>query len=330
MGSRANAVVIEGGKRHVFYSHGAAQLMDALMFWGPEHALLEVQGWRGDEEDVDEDGPEDEWWLDNVWAEGGCCIDLDNRHLILYGGEDIVCDVLWNETYLRLLAYTWRGWTIEWSWGELGQIARYAGVTGDKLEEIDCKLTCGLDDPDWLIERLFLDPSVKGCYAPSTLSVSLDGTLRAAFTIQEEPEKILYLGERIWDILDRLQPVPLLRDDDEFLVASLHLDFDKREIWVWRMWGSYIDIELPEYWSGWKLFDCRHRYRRFFSSVPRFIEFVPRSEEVYIKKIRSWVCTDKDYFAPHGLALEERERIFEAVFAQYRSDNPEPRILPDV
>lgn len=34
MGSRANAVVIESGKCHVYYSHGAAQFMDALMFWG--------------------------------------------------------------------------------------------------------------------------------------------------------------------------------------------------------------------------------------------------------------------------------------------------------
>lgn len=64
MGSRANAVVIESGKCHVYYSHGAAQFMDALMFWGPKHALLEVRDWRGGYED---DGdPQNGWWLDNA------------------------------------------------------------------------------------------------------------------------------------------------------------------------------------------------------------------------------------------------------------------------
>lgn len=141
---------------------------------------------------------------------------------------------------------------------------------------------------------------------------------------------MLTVEGRIGRLLDHLQPSPLVRDDDEFLMGSLHLDFDKREIWVWRTWDNHIDIDLPAYWSGWKLFDCKYHYRKFYSSAPRFIEFVPRSEDLYIQKIRDWVCKDKDYFAPHGLALEERERLFEEVRAQYRSDNPTPRILPEL
>ena len=100
-------MIIENGKRHVYYSHGAAQDLDALMFWGPDSALAEIRGWRDGREDEPEwDG---EWWLDNVWAEGGCCMDLDNKVLILYGGDDPECDVLWLETYLKLLPYTWPG-----------------------------------------------------------------------------------------------------------------------------------------------------------------------------------------------------------------------------
>ena len=113
MGSRANAVVVQNGTCRVYYAHWAAQFMDALMFWGPEHALAEISRWNDDVEEFLD--PNDAPWLDNVWAEGGCCIDLDTRHLILYGGEDIECDLLWLETYLRLLPYTWQGWTIEWS-----------------------------------------------------------------------------------------------------------------------------------------------------------------------------------------------------------------------
>ena len=92
MGSRANAVVMQNGTCRIHYAHWAAQLMDALMFWGPEHALAEISEWEDDVEELLD--PNDAPWLDNVWAEGGCCIDLDARHLILYGGEDIECDLL--------------------------------------------------------------------------------------------------------------------------------------------------------------------------------------------------------------------------------------------
>lgn len=327
MGSRANAVVIENEKRRVYYSHGAAQFMDALVFWGPEHALLEFREWK---DNVACDDPEVEPWLDNVWAEGGCCIDLDNQHLILYGGEDIECDVLWLETYLRLLEYSWRGWTVEWSWGELTQIARYAGISGDRLKEIDCNYKSYPSNIDrYINDDLFASPDRRD-WESSTLSVAKNGDVRAAFTLESWPESILAVGNRIVELFPHLQSSPLLRDDDEFLMGSLHLDFDKREIWLWHTWDNNIDIEPPAHWSDWKFFDCRHHYREFYSSVPRFIEFVSRSEDLYIQKIRDWVCQDRNDFAPHGLALEKRERIFEEVLAQYRSDNPKPRILPEL
>lgn len=97
MGSRANAVVIESGKRRIYFHRWAAQTLDALMSWGPGAALAEIREWDEVHPDSDE-----ERWLDNVWAEGGCCIDFDRHHLLLYGGEDIECDVLWLETYMRL------------------------------------------------------------------------------------------------------------------------------------------------------------------------------------------------------------------------------------
>lgn len=42
MGSRANAVVMRNGSRRVFYSHGAAEHMDALAFFGPQHVVAEI------------------------------------------------------------------------------------------------------------------------------------------------------------------------------------------------------------------------------------------------------------------------------------------------
>ena len=326
MGSRANAVVIENGRRHVYYSHWAAQFMDALMFWGPDHALAEVSSWL----DGREDDPESdvEWWLDNVWAEGGCCIDLDKRHLVIYGGEDIECDVLWLETYLRLLPYTWRSWTTEWSWGELAQIASYAGLTGDRLKEIDCSYRAQLPKDRERYVSHYLELSDRQHPASSTISVKRGGAVRAAYTCESEPEVMLDLEGGIERVIDKLEASCLEYDDDEFLMGALHLDYDAREIWVWRTWNNNVGIEATRYWSGWKVFDCGYRYRDFYSSVPHFIDFAPRSEDEYLDKIEAWVGRDGRGFSPHGLSAGERLRIFRSVLEQYRLDNPEPRQVP--
>lgn len=325
MGSRANAVVIQEGRRHVYYAHWAAQYMDALMFWGPEHALAEIREWR----DGREDDPESdvEWWLDDAWAEGGCCIDLDKRHLILYGGEDIECDVLWLETYMKLLPYTWRGWTTEWSWGELSQIARYAGVTGAQLEEISCSRKGAIpDDRDWYIDT-FLECSTKQ-RPTSTVAIRRNGTVRSIYTSESEPEVLLDLEGDIERVIEKMSPRSLDYDDDEFLMGSLFLDYDSHEIWLWHMWNNNLEIDLPAYWTGWKQHDCKYRYDTFFESVPHFIDFVPRSENVYLSKIGGWVCKDRESLAPHGLPTKERSAIFEDVLTRYRADNPTPRQLP--
>lgn len=325
MGSRANAVVIQKGKRHVYYAHWAAQYMDALMFWGPELALAEVRAWN----DGREDNPESkvEWWLDDVWAEGGCCIDLDKRHLILYGGEDIECDVLWLETYMRLLPYTWRGWTAEWSWGEMTQIARYAGVTGELLEEINrsCKKILP-DDRDWYINSILelwtqQPPS-------STLAIKRNGDILSIFTSEPEPEILLDLEDDIDRVIERMSPRTLNYDDDEFLMGSLFLDYDAREVWVWRTWNNNAEIELPARWSDWKLHDCKYHYEVFFESVPHFIDFAQKPEDAYLNKIKKWVCRDQEGFAPHGLPAKERSTIFGEILTRYRADSPTPRQLP--
>lgn len=329
MGSRANAVVIQDGKRHVYYAHWAAQFMDALAFWGPEHLLLEVQEWRdGREDDPAWDG---EWWLDNTWAEGGCCIDFDNKLLLLYGGEDIACDVLWLETYLKLLPYTWPGWNIEWSWGELGQIARYAGIAGEKLEEIDCKIT---DYPSgkWLDEyvRNAFDVSEWQFPGVSTLSICREGGLRASFLDETEPENLLFIEGRVGEAVARLGEVPLVYDGGEFLMGGIHMDYDARSIWLWRTWNNSIEIGLPDYWRGWQLYDFHHDYRAFYHEVPQIVEFACRPETDYIEKIRNWVLNGSLEDFSRGMKLEERKRILAEVLGRYREDNPSQVFVPDL
>lgn len=329
MGSRANAVVIRNGKRHVYYSHGAAQVLDAYAFFGPDFLLTEVQSWRdGREDNPDWDG---EWWLDNAFAEGGCCIDLDSKHLLLYGGDAPECDVLWLETYLKLIGYTWEGWTVEWSWGELGQIARYCGVTGKKLEDIDWKFA---ERPEGSFLKKYVDVQLGISeplpYISSTLSVMRRGRTRAAFTSESMPEKWLFIASRIDKAITKLVDVPLHHEDEEFLMSSIHLDYDACEIWLWRTWDTYIDVELPEYWAGWQLHDCRYDYRSFFRAVPPIVDFAGRSEADYVREITAYVRGIWISDNPADEKRDVKERILNAALESYRRDNPEPPLLPQL
>lgn len=176
---------------------------------------------------------------------------MDTRHLILYGGEDIECDLLWLETYLRLLPYTWQGWTIEWSWGELAQIARYVGVTGQKLDEIDCsRMRKAPNDRDRFIDW-FLSTMHEQQSACTTISIQREGTILTAFSDETNLEILLGLEGSIERIITRLSPEHLVYDYDEFLMGALHLDYDAREIRLWRTWYNSSDIELSVYWLGW-------------------------------------------------------------------------------
>lgn len=324
MGSRANAVVIEDGKRHVYCHRWAAQTLDALMFWGTEVALAEIHEWDDGYPDSD-----DEPWLDNVWAEGGCCIDFDRRHLLLYGGDDIECDVLRLETYMNLIRYPWEGWSVEWAWGELGQIARYAGVVGAQLEEIDCKATCHPMDFDAFLKGVI---DISDLMAPGScaLSVKRDGALVASFLDCSQPEELLLTESRIEELFATLGDAPLIYDSDEFLMGSLHLDYDARKIWLWRTWGNNIDFEAPGYWDGWELHDLKCDYRAFYAAVPDAVEFAPFPEDVYLGKIGKWLCRDEYCFAPGGLPAEERTRRFSEILVRYKADNPEQRMLPEL
>lgn len=99
---------------------------------------------------------------------------------------------------------------------------------------------------------------------------------------------------------------------------------------MWRTWYNSSDIELPMYWSGWRLHDCKYRYREFYASTPHAIDVASRSEDVYLKKIESWVCRNFGGVASSDLSVEARTAIFQDVLARYRADSPEPRYLPEL
>ena len=118
MGQRCNLIIVEDGAFKLYYDHWAANRLDDELFWGPETARAFI-------EQRDEDPNA---WLDEVWSEGGCVLDFDARRLTWYGGEDILYDPSLNLAHAELMATQWDGWTVEWAYDGIFDLARRVGV----------------------------------------------------------------------------------------------------------------------------------------------------------------------------------------------------------
>lgn len=122
MGHRANLMIIREGNYSLYYSHWCAITLPSDLFWGPEAAVAFI-----------EQQEPAEGWLDNAWAEGCACVDLDHRHLLWYGGEDEHYEIPLRRHLLKMMQPLWPGWTIEWASSGILDMAAYVGYPVEEL-----------------------------------------------------------------------------------------------------------------------------------------------------------------------------------------------------
>ena len=124
MGQRANLITVEDGEHTLRYDHWVANRLDDILFWGADYALSYFDA----QETVGEDG-----WLDEIWAEGGAVLDLDKRHLLWWGGEDVNHELPVRRVYLKLQKKVWHDWTIEWAHRGIVDLAECIGLPKEKV-----------------------------------------------------------------------------------------------------------------------------------------------------------------------------------------------------
>src|ERR1700743_2655913 len=105
MGQCANLIVISNGQADVYYTHHRANTLDQDLFWGPQYALGFIRAQR-------QVTPND--LLNELWAQGGAVMDLDQKRLIWFGGEDVSCWLPLRRVHVDLMGRLWQGWTVEW------------------------------------------------------------------------------------------------------------------------------------------------------------------------------------------------------------------------
>jgi len=121
VGHRCNYVVRENGARTLYYSHWGALGIVRNFFWGLDAA----RAFLAEQEETDD-------WLDDVWGEGGIALDVDERVLVVTGG-DIVGEP--RDLSLRLMSAIW-GWD-RFQVRDVESLVEIGGAVGVPRERIE-------------------------------------------------------------------------------------------------------------------------------------------------------------------------------------------------
>lgn len=245
MGQRANLILEDDEGYDLYYSHWRAHSLDCDLFWGPDAAIEFIQRQRSVA-----DGAE---WLDEVWAEGGAVVDLAERSLLWFGGEDVLHDVPLRRVHLALMKEMWPGWEVRWAHEHIWELANYVGHGGEALLRGDANAYLPKihhpEEPDWLSFVL----SLRGS----------DGRwkLHAYDTLEQEaalagPGWLAALGAA-----DLPETYDYAARTDTFPQGGLHIDEAARRVDVWLApAAAAFERRLKYAWPGW---DVRWHRDRF-------------------------------------------------------------------
>lgn len=250
MGSRAHYVIIEDGRHRNLYSQWGAHEIDLDLLPGPGSALRFARAQHPVEA-----------WTDAEMCDGAALFDLDTRTLLWFGhcgGDPAV-----RAAALATLHRTWPGWTVEWAYNGLMDVAARVGTdpaairtprampVADDLRTPEdfhaafpqMRLNPETYPPGSLLPReLPLGPIGLREAPPDQpwdsilLTVRRDGRV-SAYDVDGTPAIIAENGaERVFEYVSSWTPVTRL---PRVPAAGVHLDADARRAGVWT---SYMDL----------------------------------------------------------------------------------------
>lgn len=261
MGHRCNLVIIENGKVTVYYDHWAANILHVELLWGSELARKFIE-----ERDAKPNS-----WLDDSWSEGGCVVDFDSKHLLWYGGEDILYAPELNLISQELLERQWTGWTIEWAKDGIFDLARKAGVA---IEAVSSNRQRGAEILG--LPYIYESETDKFFYADNVISVIQHGKLSWAIlkgnieclknndvTFESIASLVHAFCEEAFEQGKALDP------NWGNLIWGAHFDADSRSMEYWNPNPSEgLKLTVAQQFEGWAIVDHGPNYLWHEALVP--------------------------------------------------------------
>jgi hypothetical protein len=271
MGQRANYVIVDpsaDGGYELYYSHWAANRVPQDLFWGPEHALRFVRAQRH---------LPDKAWLDTTWAEGGALIDPERKTLLLFGGENMACEIGLRRVYLQMAAAMWPGWAVRWADGGLVELADYVGVAEEVV----------LATPGTEVGALQLSDEAHSWY-DSALTVRWEDGSLDAWGSPDRPDRLLALGSDLVEQARALRAAPqrILPNPTDSPSGGIHIDVAAGQLHVWSADGG-ADIQwlLRERWGPWHSEWLADDWERHVALAEGAFCFPQHSDEEYLNRL---------------------------------------------
>jgi hypothetical protein len=240
MGQRANLITVENGGYTVRYDHWCANRLDKILFWGVGYALDFFDA----QEEVGNEG-----WLDDVWAEGGAVLDLDKKHLLWWGGEDIMYELPLRRVYLKLQEKVWNGWTIEWAHRGIVDLAEYVGYPKENVladredlnEPVEVKLA---EKPSWVM-TLGSICSGAGEVRLFLLNYDCENYLSKGTSLISECLALKGLEKAVWNEWE---------ENREFPQGGFWIDEKSKTVEFWSVRDCpNVVQDLKKIWDGWDI-----------------------------------------------------------------------------
>lgn len=283
MGQRANLIIVEGGQYELYYDHWCANALDAYLFWSMDRAITFFRSHEQQEPD---------WWLDDIWCEGGAVIDLDKRVLLWFGGEDICYDIPTHRLFLELMQKNWSGFQILWAHEGIANLADYVGYGRQKV-------LSPFDE-----EEIFDTAKIRDMFFPPERNHYWDCVLTIHNTEKEIEiyavhaaaclQEVLFFGVDLLTLRKgaEVRTEYVVRPEDENdLHAGIHIDLPKKEIHLWRCFEEVLDIQrLQSVWLGYDIYDHQDRFEIQAELTDQRVRFVERCRRDLLQSIKQIVC----------------------------------------
>lgn len=277
------AMVIHNGVKQT-YRMAKDTIAENILFWGPD-TFLDIYN-----DCVMDDA--DETFI-GYSEYGAAVIDLDNKHLLFFGGENLATDILLRKLYIKLLHKTWHGFSIQWAQNGTADIANYLGFQLNKeyykLPSTPLRLT------NQIIKKFFTNISPSECEGILTIQAN---EFLYIYPFCGYSRDILLAGERIMECASGVTPLEqyIFEYDPcrphEFLSIGIHLIPAKKELFYWNDNPYEIRSEWVEQcWPGWSVRYWGDAFENHLQYTGDRLKLLHPSEEFYNNNIRSIVAS---------------------------------------
>ncbi|HKV86161.1 MAG TPA: hypothetical protein VJN88_16530 [Ktedonobacterales bacterium] len=245
MGNRANYVLIEGEQPTIYFSRWGALTIPAVLLSGPDATISYVRSLTPDDE-----------LLDEVWAEGGMVLDVDQCKLKFFGGGRIEVTPYLRRPLLRALSIVWAGWTVEWALFGVAELALSVGWDVGRVldSERDDRLLLRWAGPDAMdkVVQVAQDPK----QASSIITIRRSDEHVYDHLLVTPSVSALSFGPRLLDFLDDRPSATLPSEDDPDLPREgAYLDVTAHTLWMWECSSCnprYMEA-IRRRWPSWQV-----------------------------------------------------------------------------